>query len=145
MHYFSGFYKKMCEKAVKIQELWREKIEDWDNYCAKSDHEDGFSSTVHLKGMTEEEIEDLVKNNVWLPLDYQIRERLFRTHGLASIRELVEKSYSDYLHEHLENEEKLNEIREPFKQDEIMNVLALMFVMEKYYEKRWDFDEDNWV
>ena len=145
MHYFSGLYKKMCEKAVKIQELWREKIGDWDEYCAKSDHEDDFSSTVHLKGMTEEEIEDLVKNNVWLPLDYQIREKLFRTHGLASIRELVEKSYSDYLSEYLENKEKLNKIREHFEQDEIMTVLALMFIMKKYYIKQWDFDKQEWV
>ena len=31
MHDFSGLYKKMCEKAIEIQKLWREKIQDWDD------------------------------------------------------------------------------------------------------------------
>lgn len=145
MHYFSGLYKKMCEKAVEIQKLWKEKIQTWDSYCEKGDYENDFSRTVNLRGKTQEEIEELIENNVWLPLEYDIRERVFRTYGLASIRELVEKSYSDYLGKYWENKEKLKKIKEHFEGDEISNALALMFVMEKYYKKRWDFEEQDWV
>lgn len=145
MHDFSGLYKKMCEKAVEIQKLWREKVQTWDEYCRKGDHEDGFATTVSLRGMTQEEIEDLVENNVWLPFEHQIRDKLFRTYGLASIRELVEKSYSDYLGKYCENKEKLKKIKERFEGDEISNALALMFVMERDYKKRWDFDKQEWI
>lgn len=141
MNDFSGLYKKMCEKAVEIQKLWREKIQTWDEYCRKGDYENGFSETVSLGGMSEEEREGLIDNNVWLPLEYQMRDKLFRTHGLVSIRELVEKQYCEYW----EDEERIKKIREHFEGNEISNVLALMFVMKKYYKKQWDFDKKDWA
>lgn len=144
MHYFSGLYKKMCEKAVEIQRIWREKIDPWHEFCRKGDHEDGFGETVGF-GMSEEEIEELIENNVWLPLEYQIREKLFRSYGLASIIELVEKSYSEYIREYSENKEELKKMREHFEGDEIGNVLALMFVMKRYYKKQWDFEKQEWI
>jgi len=81
MNYFSGLYKMMCEKAVEVQKLWRKKIGTWDEYCQKGDYEDGFGETVSLKGMPEDEVEELINNNIWLPLEYQIRRKLF-THML---------------------------------------------------------------
>ena len=145
MHYFSGLYKKMCEKAVEIQKLWGEKIQTWDEYCRKGDREDGFANTVSLGGMPQEEIEELIENNVWLPLAYQIRDKLFRTYGLASIRELVEKSYSEYIREYFENKEKLKKIKGHFEGDEISNALALMFVMEGDYKKQWNYEKEEWI
>jgi len=131
----------MCEKAVEIQKLWRDKIRTTDNYCKKGDYEDDFSRTVNLGGMEEEEIEELISNNVWLPRDFNIQERIFRDYGLASIRKLVEDSYGEYL----SNEERVKRVKEYFKGDEIMNVLALMFAMEKYYNKRWDYKNEEWI
>lgn len=145
MNYFSSLYKKMCENAVEIQSLWKERIQNWDEYCSKEDLEDGFGQEVHLGGMTEDEIEELIGNNVWLPLEYQIREKLFRTHGLASIRDLVEKEYSKYLSDICNNSEELNLLRKHFEGAEIVNAISLMFVMKKYNKKQWDFIKQNWI
>jgi hypothetical protein len=145
MHYFPSIYKKMCMKAMEIQNLWKEKIQDWDEYCRKDDLEDGFGSRVSLGGMPKEEIDELIKDNIWLPLAYQIREKVFRTFGVPAIRKAVELRYTDYMTKLLEEEDKLKAIREHFKGDEIGNVIALMFVMEEDYMKRWDFDKEEWI
>lgn len=145
MNYFSGLYKKMCVNAEEIQGLWRELIQNWDEYCSKEDLEDGFGQEVHIGEMTEDEIEELIGNNVWLPLEYQIREKLFRTYGLASIRDLVENKYAKYLSDICNNLEELNLLKEHFEEAEISNAISLMFVMKKYHKKQWDFEKQNWI
>lgn len=141
MDEFSGLYKKMCEKAVEIQRLWREKIATWNEYCKKGDYEDGFSSTVILEGMPKEKREELIENNVWLPRQKEIEERLFKNWKLESIRKSVQKEFSDYA----KNDEIVKKVQQYFESDERWDVLALMFVMEKYYKKRWNFDKQEWI
>lgn len=131
----------MCAKAVEIQQLWGETIAEWDEYCEKGDYEDGDSSTVHLKGMPKEEIEDLLENNVWLPRQKEIEGRLFKNWGNEEIRKLVQKQFSDYM----ENDDLVKKVQKDFKADERLYALALMFVMEKEFKKRWDFDNQEWI
>jgi len=55
MNEFSGLYKKMCEKAERVQKDWMP--QEWDDCCEKGDYKDGFSREVHLGIMSNEERE----------------------------------------------------------------------------------------
>lgn len=141
MDEFSGLYKKMCDKAVEIQRLWRETIATRDEYCKKGDYEDGFSSTVNLEGMPKEEREELIENNVWLPRQKEIEERVFKNWGIEEIRKSVQKEFSDYV----KNDDLVKKVQQDFEGDERWYALALMFVMEREFKRRWDFDNQEWI
>lgn len=144
MHYFSGHYKKMCAKAEEIQKRWKDNIQDWDEYTPKGDYKDGHGWQVQVKI---DDVDEIIENNIWLPLDYQIKERLFKSYGIKNLREKIEKECSSFITEYLKNKEKSKKIESCFgdNRTEIWNALTLMYWMRKYCQKIWDFDKEDWV
>ena len=138
MDEFSGLFKKMCETAELIQREWEPK--DWDSYCERGDLEDGFVEDVNLNMISKDELKE---NYIWLPKNYEIRERLFPKFagGAVKIIELIEKQFSEFI------EDKVEQIKTHFseKPDNIMDVLAVLFVMEYRSRKAWNFDTGEWV
>jgi len=138
MEEFSGLFKKMCKTAELIQRKWEP--EEWDSYCEKGDCDDGFVKDVHLNMISKE---DLKKNYIWLPKHYEIRERLFPMFagGAVKIIESIEKQFSEFIKDNIE------QVQSHFseKPDNIMNVLAVLFVMECRSPKVWNFDTEEWT
>jgi hypothetical protein len=126
MEEFSGLYKKMWETADRIQHEWEP--QQWDNYCEHGDRYDGLAEIVPEEKVSKEKADELRANFVWLPEEYQIRERLFPkfARGAAKLIELIEEQYSEF------RDNSIEKIRRQFseKPDNIMNVLAVLFVME---------------
>jgi hypothetical protein len=87
MQEFSSLYRKMCEKAVEIQDIW--KPEEWDECCKKGDHEDGIVKEYHPGILSDEEKKSFKANYAWLPKAHQLEKRVWKTWGLDSIRREV--------------------------------------------------------
>jgi len=87
--------------------------------------------------------ENFKDNHVWLPKEFQIRERMFGF-GIAALRKITEERFYQ---EFLKDEEKVKKIKEKFidKEGDIMDVLALLFIMEYRFKKEWDFAKEEWV
>lgn len=134
MHEFSGLYKKMCAKAEEIQKDWKDNIQDFDEYTSKGDYEDGFGTEVQAKI---DDVDVIIENNIWLPLEHQLKEKLFNK-GERKI------SYKKFLKD-MVNKPELKKIEKHFKGEERMNVLALMFWMRNHSGKEWGFDKEDWV
>ena len=90
--------------------------------------------------MPKEEIEDLLENNVWLPRKAETERKLFKRWRNEKIRKSVEKEFVGYM----KNDDLVKKVQKDFEGDERMSVLAQMFVMEKEFQKRWDFENEEW-
>jgi len=136
MEWFSGKYKKMCEKAERLQQIWIP--QDWDYYYRKGDYEDGYSITrVSLKSISEP-IEEWKESHTWLPLDIELEERVLRRE-INSIDNLTLEKYYKY------REEVVDEIKNEFKEDEVLRVIALMFAMRYRFKQVWNDEEGEWI
>jgi hypothetical protein len=140
MKEFSALYKKMCGTAKEVQDVWPKYSEDWNSYCRKGDYRDGITEELHTEGITEEEKRAIFSENAWIPQSHELRERFFRCFGLDSIAKQVNKRYSEYL-DKVRPEELL---KHPFDHFELMDVITLMFIMEDYFNKVWNFEKDEW-
>lgn len=130
MEWFSGKYKKMCEKAERLQEPWNPV--EWEYYCEKGDYVDGdVLNQVHL-GIIEEPIDQWKENNIWLPTETDLIERVIPI-GIDKINQYRMEKYTKYVYE--ENKQL---IEESSNKDDVVKILALKFAM-----KRWGFDWDD--
>jgi hypothetical protein len=141
MDEFSGLYKKMCEKATRLQNEWVP--QQWDDCCKKGDYSDGYVDIVRHEKMSKEQMEKFKENNVWLPRKYQIEERLFGW-GIQKLKDLAIKRFND---EFLLDTEKMKEIKDKFKdkKGDIWDVKALIFIMEYRFRSKWDYDKEEWI
>ncbi len=142
MDEFSGLYRKMCEKAERIQYEWIP--QQWDDCFKKGDHRDGLADIVRQKEMPEEEIKKFKAKYAWLPRGHDIKDRMLGASRPPKIRDLVLEHYHN---DFLKNKEKMKEIENRFKDkvDDIWDVMALMFVMEHRFRSVWDFDKQEWI
>lgn len=99
MQEFSGLYRKMSEKAQRIQYEWIP--EQWDDCFERGDYRDGSADIVRQKEMPKEEMENFKAKQVWLPRNYHINRML----GVRppKVRDLVLDRYHN---EFLKNEQK---------------------------------------
>ncbi len=138
---FSALYKKMCDTAKEIQDVWPKYAEEWNCYCRKGDYKDGIAEELHLEGLKEEEKQAIYRENAWIPQSHELRDRFFCRYGLCSLAKDVSARFSEYLIKS-RNDELM---KYPFDQFELMNVVMLMFIMENYHVKIWDFAKGEWV
>ena len=130
----------MCEKAERLQYEWV--LRQWDFCSKKGDYGDGSADIVSQKEMSEEEIKNFKANYVWLPREYDIKDRMLGW-GNPKLRDLALDRYNKYL----EDEERMKEIEDKFKDkvDDIWDVKALIFLMGHRFKSAWDFDRQDWV
>ena len=142
---FSGLYKKMCEKAERLQYEWIPR--NWDDaYFERGDYRDEVADIVRQEGMSEEEMKKFKAKYAWLPRENDLRDG--RMLG-ASMPHKVKKwvLVEHYQNDFLKNKEKMKEIENRFKDkvDDIWDVKALMFVMEYRFRSVWNFDKQEWI
>ena len=143
MDEFSGLYRKMCEKAERLQYEWIPRRWD-DAYFERGDYRDGLADIVRQKEMSEEEMKKFKAKYVWLPRGHDIEDRMLGASRPPKIRDLVLEHYHN---DFLKNKEKMKEIEDRFKDKvgDIWDVKALMFVMEYRFRSVWDFDKQEWI
>ncbi len=144
MDEFSGLYRKMCEKAERLQYEWIP--QQWDDCFKKGDYRDGLADIVRQKEMPEEKMKKFKAKYAWLPRENDLREsRILEASMPHKIKKwvLVRHYHNDFL----KNKEKMKEIENRFKDkvDDIWDVKALMFVMEHRFRRVWDFDKQEWI
>jgi len=136
MEWFSGKYKKMCEKAEIIQNLW--KPVDWEYYCKKGDYKDGdVLNQVHL-GLIKEPIDQWKENHVWLLTETDLLERVIPV-GVEKLNQLRIEKCTKYVYE-----ENKQIIEESSNKDDIIRILTLKFAM-KWWGFEWDEEKEEWV
>ena len=142
MQEFSGLYRKMCEKAERLQYEWIP--QQWDDCFKKGDYRDGLADIVRQKEMSKEEMKKFKAKYVWLPRGHDIEDRMLGASRPPKIRDLVSEHYHN---EYLKKEEKMKEIDNKFKDkvDDIWDVKALMFVMEYRFKSVWDYKKEEWA
>jgi len=143
MYWFSGLYKEMCEKAERLQKEWI--FHQSDYYCKRGDREDGFEEFLtdkEISEMSEKEKENSKSNRIWLPKEYQIRNRLF----LIGTQLQNTWRLNEYYEKFLKDNDKMREIEDWFKGKvgNISDVKALIFYMEGY-DMVWLNDKKEWV
>ena len=146
MEQFSARFKRMCAEAIEIQRLWPElerPEQEWDYYCLKGEYKDGFADYRPLVKLLKGDEKAFFENNIWLPQDFQIVQRLFPRLACGSppIIENLKTQYSEYWR---------TQKAEPFLQnylneDERRHARALMFVMESWFNKEWKEESQKWV
>ena len=144
MDEFSGLYRKMCEKAERLQYEWIPR--KWGDACfERGDYRDGFADIVRQKGMSEEEMKKFKAKYVWLPRENDLKES--RMLGASRPPKIRDFALEHYHNDFLKNKEKMKEIEDRFKDKvgDIWDVKALMFVMEYRFRSVWDFDKQEWI
>lgn len=145
MESFSGYFKIMCAKATEVQRLWPEldrPEQEWDYCCPKGEYQDGIIHSLHMKELPKAAEKEFFANNIWLPQEFQIRERLFprvayRIQGI--IKNLNDAYYAywksnkaePFLNEHIQDRER-------------EHARALMFIMEYSFRKEWVDKNNEW-
>lgn len=146
MNSFSGYYKTMCAKAIEIQRLWPEldrPEQERDYYCPKGEYTDGFVDSYEMRQLPKEDEKEFFKNNIWLPQEFQIIQRLFPR--IACAVPGIIKNLNNAYYEYWESKRVEPFLNEHFQDREKDHARAMMFIMEYWFKKEWSDHDANWV
>lgn len=140
---FSALYRKMCDKAKPLKEVWKPRELDW--YCEKGDYRDGPAELLYDKEVpkTPEKIKSFKSKYVWLPYAAQIIERILGE-GIPKLQGSAQSRYGKWIEE---NKDEVEDIENRFKDkvDDINNVKALIFYMQEEHGQVWNYTKEEWI
>lgn len=122
-------YIKMCEEAKEIQKLWGELTGDF-CYCKDTKYR-----IVNIVNNPPPRIE--ITSHLWLPRQDQLQEMVGATYPASNVlAEFLELGfvYSGVF-----------VAKDPISSCDSLEKAWLVFVMQKKYNKEWDYDSEEWV
>ena len=128
---FSDQYKKMCERAAKLQEAWKPAEKDY--YLEKGT----TYPQMILSDSEKEEISRMKDNYIWLPSGNMLYRPELQRAGMILSDKLLEKAISSFWEEAKEGKIKI------IKGDaHIQNLQAAMNIL---FFQEWDAERDVWI